>query len=105
MLWYNANGSFVGGTGVATSASFSFGNDGRYTSIHNGASGAVGAMNTFQQEYKGNYEVTGPWNVRCTNRYQGKAASFEASFRAVRNGRLLLLNDHAGQRYNLVRVK
>lgn len=106
--WYYTSPSgyegYAGMTAAATSATFNFHADGTYSSIHNGATGAVGNMNTFQQEYKGTYTVTN-WNITATNRWQGKTAKFEASFEAVRGGRILKLNDNAGGSYNLVKVK
>lgn len=95
--------SYAGMTLAATSASFQFNSNGTYTSIHNGATGAVGNMNTFQQEYKGSYTVSN-WAITATNRYGGKSDTFEASFMAVRGGRILQLNNGQGQKYSLVRV-
>ncbi|MCF1751175.1 hypothetical protein [Mariniradius sediminis] len=60
-------------------------------------------MNTFQQEYKGNSTISN-WNVTLTNRYQGKNQQFDAHFQAVKGGRLLYLNNRAGEEYMLVRI-
>jgi hypothetical protein len=95
---------YAGMTLAASSATFNFYNNGTYTSIHNGATGVVGNMSTFQQEYKGTYSVNN-WNIAATNRYEGKTDNFDASFTAIRGGRILNLNNGAGQVYNLVRVK
>jgi len=104
--WYYTSPSgyegYAGMTLAATSATFNFNKDGTYTSIHNGATGAVGNMNTFQQEYKGKYTVSN-WAVTFTNRYGGKTDRFDAYFEAVRGGRILKLNNGAGQDYNLVK--
>ena len=94
---------YAGMTLAASSATFHFQNNGNYTSIHNGATGAVGSMNSFQQEYKGNYSVTN-WKITATNRYGGKTDQFDAYFIAVRGGRLLKMNNQAGQDYSLVKV-
>ncbi|HMT74521.1 MAG TPA: hypothetical protein PKA77_10650 [Chitinophagaceae bacterium] len=106
--WYYTSPSgyegYAGMTLAATSATFIFNTNGSYTSIHNGATGAVGNMKTFQQEYKGNFTVTN-WMLTATNRFGGKTDKFEASFSAVRGGRILKLNNGAGQEYSLVRVK
>jgi hypothetical protein len=103
--WYDARtGAYAGATLAASSATFTFRDNGQYESIHNGASGAVGAMNSFQQEYKGAYNVAN-WEVTATNRYQGKTEKFDAHFQAVRGGRLLYLNDNKGGKYLLVKVK
>lgn len=95
---------YAGMTVAATSATFQFDAGNTYSSIHNGATGAVGNMSTFQQAYNGNYEVA-DWSVTATNRFGGKTDVFEAYFVAVRGGRILKLNNGAGQDYILVRVK
>jgi len=103
--WYDAvTGAYAGATLAASSATFSFNSGGIYSSIHNGATGAVGAMNTFQQEYKGSFSVTN-WSVTATNRYQSKTENFDAHFQAVKGGRLLYLNDNKGGNYLLVKTK
>lgn len=94
---------YAGMTLAATSATFQFNTNGTYISIHNGATGAVGNMNTFQQEYKGTYTVSN-WVISATNRYGGKTDKFDASFIAVRGGRILHINNGAGQEYHLVLV-
>jgi len=105
--WYYTAASgyegYAGMTVAARSASFTFNTGGDYASIHNGASGAVGAMNTFQQNYKGKYTVTN-WNLTATNRFKGKTDSFEAWFVAVRGGRILKLKD-GSMLYSLVKAK
>ena len=95
---------YAGMTVAATSAEFTFNADNTYSSIHNGATGAVGAMNTFQQKYKGTNTVSN-WNMVMSNRWQGQTQNFDAYYQAVRGGRLLNLNDNGGSRYNLVKVK
>jgi hypothetical protein len=103
--WYDAiTGAYAGATMASSSATYHFMSNGIYNSIHNGATGAVGAMSTFQQEYKGNYSVTN-WNVTATNRYEGRTDNFDAHFQAVRGGRLLYLNDKRGGEYTLVRIR
>lgn len=48
--WYDAvTGAYAGATMASSSATFNFSGNGIYNSIHNGATGAVGAMKTFQQ--------------------------------------------------------
>ncbi|GAP68026.1 hypothetical protein BA6E_10225 [Bacteroidales bacterium 6E] len=103
--WYDAvTGAYAGATLAASSATFHFHGNGNYTSIHNGATGAVGALGTFQQEYKGRVEVSN-WNLMLDNRHNGKTMNFEAHFQAVKGGRLLSLNNHAGENYLLVKIK
>jgi hypothetical protein len=95
---------YAGMTLAATSATFIFDRNGTYASIHNGATGAVGNMNTFQQEFKGNYTATN-WMITATNRYGGKTDKFDASFMAIRGGRILRLDNGEGQVYSLVKVQ
>lgn len=95
---------YAGMTVAATSAEFTFNADNTYSSIHNGATGAVGAMNTFQQKYKGINTVTN-WNMVMTNRWEGQTQNFDAYYQAVKGGRLLNLNNNAGLKYQLIRVK
>jgi hypothetical protein len=100
--WYDARtGAYAGATVAASSATFHFNANGNYTSIQNGATGTVGAMQGFQQEYKGIYSVEN-WRVSATKRYKGQTANFDAHFQAVRGGRLLYLNDRSGSEYLLV---
>lgn len=102
--WYDARtGAYAGATLAASSATFTFAADGTYRSVHNGATGAVGAMGTFQQEYAGRYQVTN-WSVTATNRWKGETHTFDAHFQVVRGGRLLYLNDGRGGRDLLVRT-
>lgn len=104
LQWYDGiTGAYAGATMAASSATFTFSNSGTYSSIHNGATGAIGAMNTFQQEYKGASSISN-WNIQLTNRYQGKTGNFDAHFQAVRGGRLLYLNNNAGENYLLVKI-
>jgi hypothetical protein len=107
MQWYYAHPggyeSYAGMTVAASSATFNFNTDGNYTSIHNGATGAVGAMSTFQQNYKGKYTVSN-WIVTATNRWDGKTDKFEAWFVAVRGGRILRLKDR-GMEYSLLKTR
>ena len=105
--WYYVTPSgyegYAGMTVAARSASFIFNSGGHYTSIHNGATGVVGAMSTFQQNYKGNYTVTN-WNITATNRWQGKTENFNSWFMVIRGGRILCM-DSGGMQYRLVKAK
>ncbi|GAB2826192.1 hypothetical protein GCM10027043_29700 [Ferruginibacter profundus] len=96
-------GGYAGMTVAARSATFTFNTGGNYTSIHNGATGAVGAMSTFQQNYKGSYTVTN-WSITATNRWEGKTENFNSWFKVIRGGRILCM-DAGGMQYRLVRTK
>lgn len=93
---------YAGMTVASTSAEFFFRSDGTYESVHNGATGAVGSMNTFQQKYSGS-AVISEWSVQMTNRWQGATHTFDAYFQAVSGGRLLNLNNNSGEKYLLVK--
>lgn len=89
MNWYSTTtGNNVGATGVVKGDEFSFINGNSYTSSHNGATGWVGSMNTFQQKYKGSYTVS-DWSVSVSNRWDGKTERFDAWFEVVKGGRVL----------------
>lgn len=104
LQWYDARtGAYAGATFAASSATFTFAADGSYRSVHNGATGAVGAMNTFQQTYKGTYRVAN-WSVTATKRFEGRTDTFDAHLQVVRGGRLLFLDDQRGGSYLLVRT-
>ena len=105
MYYVNPSGyeSYAGMTIAATSAVFTFDNDGNYTSIHNGATGSVGNLATFQQNYKGKYTVDN-WTITASNRWDNKTDNFDASFLAVKGGRILCLKS-GGMEYNLLKVK
>lgn len=89
MNWYSTTtGNQVGTTAVAKSDVFRFANNGTYTSTHNGATGWVGSMSTYQQEYKGGYSVTN-WSCTVTKRWDGKTEQFGAWFEIINGGRVL----------------
>jgi hypothetical protein len=104
--WYDGvTGLYAGSTLAASSAVFSFEPDGRYSSIHNGATGAVvGAMSSFQQEYRGTWGA-GNWQLSLSHRYLERDDNFDAHFQAVRGGRLLYLNNNRGENYLLVKIR
>lgn len=91
MNWYSAStGENVGATGVAKGDVFQFTNGNSYSSIHNGATGWVGSMNTYQQKYNGACIVS-DWSLTLTKRWEGKSEKFDAWFEIVRGGRILHL--------------
>lgn len=104
LTWYSTTtGSNVGSTAVAKSDVFRFSTGASYSSTHNGATGWVGSMNTYQQEYKGTYTVA-DWTVTATKRWDGKTEKFDAWFEVVRGGRVLHLNT-PGITYTLFKEK
>jgi len=104
LTWYSTTtGNNVGSTAVAKSDVFRFNTGNSYSSTHNGATGWVGSMNTYQQEYKGTYTVT-DWTVTATKRWDGKTEKFDSWFEVVRGGRVLHLNT-PGITYTLFKEK
>lgn len=103
--YYNAyTGAYAGMGAVAMSDKFEFFANGDYVSKHQGASGMVGSMSTYSQEYKGKATVSN-WEIVLPNRWEGKTSKFSAWFEAVRGGRILNLQDmqYSGMKYNLVK--
>lgn len=104
MNWYSTTtGNNVGATGAVTGDIFTFNADGSYSSDHSGATGWVGAMNTYQSKYKGAYSVSN-WNVTATKRFNGKTENFSAWFEVLKGGRILHL-DTPGLKYSLFKEK
>jgi hypothetical protein len=103
--YYNTyTGSYAGMGFVSMSDQFSFSSNGDYTSKHSGASGMIGTMKTYNQEYKGKAAVSN-WEIILSNRWEGKTDTFEAWFEAVKGGRVLrLVNKQAtGIKYSLIK--
>lgn len=107
MNWYSTTtGQNVGATGAVASDVFNFNTGNTYSSTHKGATGWVGSMNTYQQEYKGSYTVT-DWSLTMTKRFEGKTENFDAWFEVLRGGRVLHLQNkqYSGNTYNLFKEK
>lgn len=105
MNLYNAyTGTYAGMSAVAMSDEFEFFANGDYRSKHQGASGMVGSMRTYSQEYKGKATISN-WEIILPNRWEGKTSTYHAWFEAVRGGRILNLQDkrYSGSRYSLVK--
>lgn len=93
MDYYSSvTGNYLGMNAVSTSDAFEFRADGTYTSQHKGASGQVGTMSVFQQEFKGAFSVSN-WAMTLDHRYEGKTEAYAAYFEAVRGGRILHLQN------------
>ncbi|MFN5168420.1 MAG: hypothetical protein ACK5DD_02240 [Cyclobacteriaceae bacterium] len=103
--YYNAySGAYAGMGAVAMSDRFEFLANGGYSSRHQGASGMVGSMSTYSQDYKGKATIT-DWTVTMTNRFKGETTNFNAWFEAVAGGVVLHLQDsqYSGLKFDLVR--
>lgn len=105
MNYYNAySGNYQGMGAVAMSDEFTFNADGTYNSKHSGASGMVGNMQTYSQNYKGKATVSN-WEIVLPNRFGGKTSTYYAYFEVIPGGRVLHLQDkqYTGMTYALVR--
>ncbi len=103
--YYNAyTGSYQGMAAAVKGDTFIFDSNGNYRSKHSGATGMVGNMNTYQQEYSGKASVTN-WEITLPNRHGGKTTVYNAYFEVVSGGRILHLRDkqYTGMTYTLVK--
>ncbi|HRG23024.1 MAG TPA: hypothetical protein PLL23_01480 [Chitinophagaceae bacterium] len=100
--YYVSNGATAGTTATSNSHEFTFYPGNKYRSEYAGASGQVGNMKFSTQSYKGESAVT-DWTITLTNRFQGATEKFEASFEAIKGGRILILTDRLGTRLSLVK--
>jgi len=105
--YYNTlTGAYAGMAIAQSSDEFVFHTTGDYTSRHSGATGMVGSIQTYDQNYSGKVNVSN-WEIILTNRFKGATDTFEAWFEVVKGGRILrLVNKEAtGIRYALVRFE
>jgi hypothetical protein len=105
MSWYSTTtGNYAGATGAATADVFSFNTNGTYSSEHKGGYGVVGAMNTYQQKYKGAYTLNN-WELAATNRWDGKTEQYNTWLEVVKGGRILHMDAGGGKSYTLYKEK
>lgn len=106
MSWYSTTtGQNVGATGVAKADVFNFNNNSTYTSVHNGATGWIGSMSTYQQNYKGSFTLTN-WQLSMTNRWDNKTEIYDVWFEVGKGKRQLhLAKPGGGMSYNLFKEK
>lgn len=100
--YYVSNGATAGTTATSNSHEFTFYPGNKYSSEYAGASGQVGNMKFSTQSYKGESTVN-DWSITLTNRFQGASEKFEASFEAIKGGRILIMTDRLGTRLSLVK--
>lgn len=103
--YYNAySGNYLGMNAAVTSDEFHFNANGTYSSEHKGATGMVGTMKVYQQEYKGKIKVSN-WEIVLTQRFEGATDTHYAYFEAVRGGRILHLQhkQYTAQWFHLMR--
>jgi hypothetical protein len=103
--YYNVySGNYAGMAGVSINDSFVF-NAGSYQAEHKGASGMVGNQQFFQEKENGTYQVS-HWEINTTDQ-QGKTKSYNASYQAVKNGRILNMQNkqYSGMQYHLIKTQ
>lgn len=102
--YYNVySGNYAGMNAVSITSQLTIGTDGQLLLEHKGASGMVGNQQFFSESYKGPYALTN-WDLSFTDQ-QGKQTAFHAFYQAVKNGRVLYLQNkqYSGQEYFFVK--
>jgi hypothetical protein len=92
--------------GVSITSQLILGSDGTYRFEHKGASGMAGNQSFFSEKYAGNYSINGYWDITLTEQ-SGKISEYSAFYKAVKNGRVLYMQNkkYTGQEYYLVKTK
>ena len=102
--YYNVyNGNYVGMNAVSIQSQLTIGTDGQLLLEHKGAGGMVGNQQFFSEKYNGPYTLTN-WDISFTDQ-SGKQTSYHAFYQAVKNGRILYLQNkqYSGQEYSFVK--
>lgn len=98
--YYNVySGNYAGMNAVSINSQLTIGSDGQLLLEHKGAGGMVGNQQFFSESYKGPY-VINDWEISFTDQ-QGKQTAYHAYYQAVKNGRVLYLQNkqYSGQEY------
>lgn len=104
--YYNVyNGSYAGMNAVSISSQLTLTPAGQFLFEHKGASGMVGSQQFFSETYNGNYTISF-WDIQTTDQ-NGKSTAYHAYYQAVKNGRILHLQNkqYSGQEYHLVKTE
>lgn len=104
--YYNVyNGNYAGMNAVSINSQLTIGTDGQLLLEHKGAGGMVGNQQFFSESYRGAYTLTN-WDLSFTDQ-QGKQTAWHAYYQAVKNGRILYLQNkqYSGQEYFFVKVE
>ena len=105
--YYNMySGNYAGMYGVSIASQLFLNTDETYRFEHKGASGMAGSQTFFSEKYAGKYSVNGYWTLTLTEN-DGKISEYTAFYKAVKNGRVLYLQNkkYSGQEYYLVKTK
>lgn len=102
--YYNVyNGNYAGMNAVSIQSQLTIGTDGQLLLEHKGAGGMVGNQQFFSEKYNGPYTLTN-WDISFTDQ-NGKQTAYHAFYQAVKNGRILYLQNkqYSGQEYFFVK--
>lgn len=103
--YYNVyTGAYAGMNAVSIASEFKIGTDGNCVMTHKGASGMVGSQQFFEEVHKGAYNMNN-WEFSFTDQ-NGKEFPFHAFYQAVKNGRILYLQNkiYSGQEYFFIKA-
>jgi hypothetical protein len=104
--YYNIyNGNYAGMNAVSIQSQLTIGTDGQLLLEHKGAGGMVGNQQFFSEKYNGPYTLTN-WDISFTDQ-NGKQTAYHAFYQAVKNGRILYLQNkqYSGQEYFFVKTE
>ncbi len=104
--YYNVyNGNYAGMNAVSIKSQLTIGTDGQLLLEHNGAGGMVGNQQFFSEKYNGPYTLNN-WDISFTDQ-NGKQTAYHAFYQAVKNGRILYLQNkqYSGQEYFFIKTE
>lgn len=105
--YYNVySGNYAGMYGVSIASQLILSQDGKFRFDHKGASGMAGNQTFFSEKTHGAYAVPGFWELTTTDQ-NGKTYTYTAFYQAVKNGKILYLQNkkYTGQEYYMVKAK
>ena len=90
---------------VSIKSQLTIGTDGQLLLEHNGAGGMVGNQQFFSEKYNGPYTLNN-WDISFTDQ-NGKQTAYHAFYQAVKNGRILYLQNkqYSGQEYFFIKTE
>lgn len=104
--YYNIySGNYAGMNAVSINSQLTIGSDGQLLLEHKGAGGMAGNQQFFSEKYNGPYTLTN-WDLSFTDQ-QGKQTAYHAFYQAVKNGRVLYLQNkqYKGQEYFFIKTE
>lgn len=106
MNYYNAySGAYAGMNAVSIHSRMVLSGDGTFVLEHKGASGMVGNQMFFDEKHAGTFQVSN-WDISMVEK-DGKQVSYNAYYEAVKNGRILHLQNkqYSGSQLHMVKTK